>query len=978
MAKVFKSNLPKVISKANKDISLIIESDIATEAKLLKELVDQVLNANLEVKKKNNQRITETKRKLSELDEQIHDLNISIDLVDRETVIQQLNEMIDAENKIFAARQEIRFFDNEKTPSRLDNLDIIYKDLISSIQKVNVYEEQFRDGLLASNDLLFNKQVEVTEDIIQLMDDMFDRKRGYVNDESGIRFELTNNIINLEDEFDGYIKTNLETCFSLSDNSTSIFTDVDDDIFINEKILVDHENTIFDLNTNFETIKTSYEFKKNELIQKYADYELSINEKLESKNLQVLEQERSVQEQIDEKLKSIRLQIIHAEKTNNLSAIQKLMKQFDKIEKSKSLKVTKQVSKELDTITKKAHLKSLNQQKSLELKYVSDLNKNEHSLILENIKYEEAKILYKIKSDFQALQGDIVINKKRMLNLKDYLDTKLAVSKKIINYKLELRHAELQIMKDNELLEQSLIASFKELLVKLKMAENSRIIALKENVNNHSIIKIEQDYQIKKSIELIKLDQEIMDIDKVILKMRNETLIKNEKIKEEANSEIIYQESLINIAKKEHELQLIKVTSLYENERNLAEEQIERINLGVKVNDAFVKTTLENQLLFASQQIKCAESENEIRVESINLTHSQELHYANKKINYYRQKYEYEKSKINKELEDRLEDLNYKLLLFTDQKDNKEIKGKIDKLKSAFNTRIADIEKIENEDIEIIRYEKVIEAANNRAKEAITEALKLKEQTVDSFQILYDQTKQKYDLIQETDQTEDTKGIMPVLNNTAVSSAQTRLEKAIQEADELYNDKIVSPLGIISSTKDMLKNLTSSKEADLFIKEQKDVKNQKIVEHTSLIEQLKQDKEKELKLIEEELEKVKESNKQEIANLETNIIKDAKYRNKDTIVADYVDLFTNETKKHQSNIKEVAEFRTERLNIHDKVYKSTNNLIKQTFKPYKKYIRFASRGLNSKKKDLAKEYSKKLKKARNEVESYYKKELSNI
>ena len=73
MAKSFKSSLPKVISKANRDISTIIENDIAKESALLKDLVDQVLKANLEVKKKNNLRITETKRKLAELDEQIEE-----------------------------------------------------------------------------------------------------------------------------------------------------------------------------------------------------------------------------------------------------------------------------------------------------------------------------------------------------------------------------------------------------------------------------------------------------------------------------------------------------------------------------------------------------------------------------------------------------------------------------------------------------------------------------------------------------------------------------------------------------------------------------------------------------------------------------------------------------------------------------------------------------------------------------------------
>ena len=116
---------------------------------------------------------------------------------------------------------------------------------------------------------------------------------------------------------------------------------------------------------------------------------------------------------------------------------------------------------------------------------------------------------------------------------------------------------------------------------------------------------------------------------------------------------------------------------MYENERGLAEEQVERINIGVQVNDAFVRTTLRNQMLFAQQQINAADSEYDIRVESIALTNSQEVKYANKKIEYYRQRYEYDKNKLTKELDDKIEDLSYKLILFTGDKEHKEIQEKV-------------------------------------------------------------------------------------------------------------------------------------------------------------------------------------------------------------------------------------------------------------------------------------------------------------
>lgn len=979
MAKIFKSNLPKVISKANRDISTIIENDIASEAALLKKLVNQVRDANLEVKKNNNQRITETKRKLAELDEEISNLNSSIDLVDRETVIQQLNEMIDAENKIFRARQEVRFFDNNKTPERIVNLESIYQELVSSIDKLNTYEETFRDEIIDSNKLLFDKQLIVTTEIIKLMDNLFDSKRDHVTSELASLHHIYRNVKSLEDEFNSYIKSNIDTFYALSESSGSVFTEIDDNINIGEKIKIDFENKMNQLNENMLNLEKKYEDKKDEINETYLKYEQIIDTKQGIKNQKIIDEERVAKQEINDRMKNIRLEIINAEKLNNLSKVAKLMKEFEKVEKStSSLKVSSQLSKELSSITNKTHTKSINHLLSIEKKHLIDMNKQEYSLSLEKIKYEEAKILYKIKTDYNALLGDVDINKNRVDTLNDYLNTKVIIGTKIIKLKQEIKTKELIIMKENELDELLLIDTFKEFLVDLKKMENTRIVALKQNINNYRIIKVEQEYQVKISIEDVKLDQSLNDIQKLILSRRNETLIKNEKIKEEANSEIIYQDSLINIAKKEHELQLIKVESLYENERNLAEEQIQRINLGVKVNDAFVKTTLENQLLFATQQIKCAQSEYEIRIESINLTLNQELDYANKKIDYYRQKYEYEKSKIRKELDDKLEDLNYKLLLFTDDKDNRIIIGKIEKLKASFNKMIEDIEDVENLDIEIKRYDKVVNDANSRAELAVFEAGALKVQTVDSFETLYFQTKEKFDLIQETDQTEETKGIMPVLNNTAVSSANERLQRATREANELYKEKIIEPLKVIDDTKVLLENMTNSKESDIFIEQQKELKRSKIKEHKDISDNLKKSKQDSLLPINKEIPVMRDKLIKELETMSSNLFTNSIRRGESEIEKDYIDLEEKEIRIHQDLIDYLLKYKLGFNKELVTILKDTNQMIKVTAKPYKKYIGYASKGLNSKKKVISREYTKRLKKNQNELDSKYKKLLNEL
>lgn len=978
MAKSYKSNLPKVISKANRDISTIIESDIASEAQLLKELVDKVRDANLEVKKSNNQRITETKRKLVELDEQISNLNSSIDLVDRETVIQQLNEMIDAENKIFNARQEVRFFDNKKIPTRISNLQGIYHELVSSVDKLNTHDENFRNKMLTSNKLLFDKQLEITKEIISQMDSLFDTKRNHVTNELASMSSIYDNIKSLEDEFNSYIKTCIDNCYKIGEKSGSDFAHILDDEFVEEKIKLDYENKLIQINDNIEALNLKFEKKKTEINEAYLKYEENVRTKQEINNEKLLDAEKIQKQAIDNRLKNIKLEIINAEKKNDLTKASKLMKEFEKVEKStSSLKVTTKLSKELSSLTKKAHIKSLNSLLSIEKKHLIEINKQKHNLSLEKIKYDEAKILYKVKTYYNSLLEDVEISKDRVTNLKNYLDTKVLITSKIIELKKEIRLKELEAMKNNELLELSLFDSFKELLIELKEIESKRIASFEQTIDHYEIMKIEQEYLALKSIEDTSLDQDLHDIEKLILSRRNQTLIKNEKIKEEANSEIIYQESLINIAKKEHELQLIKVESLYENERNLAEEQIQRINLGVKVNDAFVKTTLENQLLFASQQMKCAQSEYEIRIESINLTLNQELDYANKKIDYYRQKYEYEKSKLRKELDDKLEDLNYKLLLFTDEKDNRKLVSKIKKLEDTYNKMIEEIEEVENKDEEILRYEKVIRDANSRAESAIIEAGSLKDQTLDSFENLYLQTKEKFDLIQETDQTEETRGIMPVLNNTAISSADDRLQKAKKEADDLFNEKIVKPSSIIEETRTLLENMTNSKESDVFIENQKELKRSKINKHKEFCENLLRVKEDSLLAVKEtSLDKTNAFIHSPQSNPNISFLDTL--RDKAEIEKDYSLLETKEITYHKTLLDDLNSYKIEFNLKLDNIIKDTGEMIKQTSIPYKKYIKYASKGLNAKKKVLAKDFSKRQKKLLNEADSKHKKLLNDI
>ncbi len=962
MAKSIKSTLPKVISKANKDISTIIEGDIAKESALLKDLVDQVLKANLEVKKKNNQRITETKRKLQELDDQIEDLNTSIDAVDRETVIEQLNEMIDAENKIFNAKREIRFFDHVKMPSRIDSLEQIFTELTASVGGITPTEERYRDTLLSQNDILLQKQISITNFISQAMKDIINKKKENLNQSLDNISDIKQSIANIELSQQQAIASTINECNEMNASSKAIFTDHNNDEEMNQTVHQNHQDAIIKNKEQKITLQEQYQIDKTTLIESYQTFVREIEQKVGEKNQQILLTEKQEHAKIEEQLKMIRFDIMDAEKKGNYQKVASLLKKFEKVEKSVVSKATTLVSKETNELTNKQYTKTVKQLQAIETKYVTDIHHLEYEEAFENIRFEEAKILFQINNDYAALQEAQTLNHTQITMMKKMLQTRLQTSKQLYDFKLQVRTVELEIMKQNELFELELIETYKQLLYSLTEVVEKRRAILSQTLSTQKMIQVEQEYNLNKAILDMKLDQELHDIDKQILQKRNETLIHNEKLKEELSSDIIYQESLIKIAQKEHELQLIKVKSLYENERSLAEEQVERINLGIQVNDTFVKTTLQNQMLFATQQINCADSEFEIRIESINLTHDQEVQYANKKIEYYRQRYEYEKSKIRKELDDKLEDLNYKLLLFTEQKDSKELHEKIQKLKDHYEGLIDEIEAVEQQDEEIIRYEKVISDADRRADSAIEEATALKEQTVMSFETLLQATKEKFNLIEETDQTESTKGIMPLLNSSAISSADERLQNAIKEADQLYQERITNPTKMIQETKERIIEMTASDDTETFINEHKEHKKNKMKEYKEasdiLLETFNQQRNQVQQIIQTDVKVVID---------ETSLFQNLAYRESAEIIKDYDVLVTKEKILHKQYIEDIKHFVQTKTSELDQHLKIMTKQIKTTFKPYRKYIKIASKGITASKKDLSKEFDKLLAKRLNDA-----------
>jgi len=955
MAKKDSTNVPSVLSKANRDISTILEQDMRKESELLKDLVDKVLQSNLEVKQRNARRIEETQEKLRDLNEQIEGLNVAIDLVDRETVVEQLNEMIDAENKIFKARQEIRYFENENLPDRIKQLDDIYYELTATISKED-QEEQFRHMLLKSNEMYIEKQLEVTNKINETMEQVFADKKEFIDATLYKLRSHSRELTNKEDLIQEYLTVTINECTNILMNSKGHFSLEDDDVIRLEDLTVKHEEKIVWFQDEINRLQAEYDKKREKLIKDYKYFEKNIDRELEKENKKQLEEERKARIEVEEQLKHLKLAMMQASQKGQLDKAADYLKQYDELEKNSKSSTTTAVAKQKEKMTSDKRNEVIKALDELDKSYFTEINELELESQIEEIEFEESKVLFKFQNDYDGLVG-IKDDAKDQINfLRSFISNQIELRKELAILKLEIREKELGILQESELRELELIDVFKELLFEIKETEQKRIKLLQQNTNTHKIIQLEQEYKLKQAILDIKLEQEVSRIDKEILVKRNETLITHEKLKEEFSSEIMYQESLIKVAQKEHELQLIKVKSLYENERSLAEEQKERINIGVQVNDAFVRTTLKNQMLFAQQQIHAADSEYDIRVEQIALTNSQEVKYANKKIEYYKQRYEYDKNKLQKELDDKIEDLSYKLLLFTGDKEHKEIQDKIDKIKSHYEAIIKEIDDREQKDKNILRYEKVIRDAEQRKVQAILEADALKKQTSSSFEELLEITKERYAQLEETDNEDVSGGLVPLLNSSAISSADSRLQTAIKEADELYAERIIEPEDRIKEMQNKIYNLTRSDEAEQYINEKKEIKRIMIKSHKEEVDKLLREKQELIApLWEHEVKDDVDINKDDV---DVDIVP---YRTQKLIEQDYKNLVNVERENFESTIELLTNYtRDTQLRLIE-LEQTLTKAIQSAIDPYKKFLDNATKDTAKQKQDIRKAMTLKLK-----------------
>ncbi len=766
-------------------LSKLIDEDLQKESKLLQDLITEVVDANQKLKSAHQKRLEESQEKLRILNADISRLKQTINKKEHETSMKQLNALIDSKNKIFDALQSMRrenidAFVNSREQVSLDQLE---SSLLSTLKDT-----------LASEDVLTPYAKNVQEPLMDFLSEFTANLWGYFDIKAPTNQTLTDDL----ERFNNTLITTQKTMSGDVAKLTDIFnqrqhlfhSEQAESISLDERL----NQTIDERITNLEQKEASLKTERNQTLETLENKLQSIYEDtlsaLKNKHQKKLQRESDSKASIEEDIRQLKLDIIYAEKTNQHDKLKTLLKTYHKRTKAKQRMTRERLEQKAEKQVKNERKKIINAAMNTEI----DFEKTRTNLKFEKAKAQMAKQdsgeLFKLKEDHQSLTKDKTFNKDIIAYLKSMLSAQLTLFEQSLSF-MEHMHT-LMLEKHDMVIEQQIsnAAMIQELKNTYQEAQMTLSKALKLKQFEQQSLRKKLLTAINQHSLTIQYHQTLASYDKAITDTTKQTNIKQLGDQEAIKNDMIYEQAKIDLADKEHELQLIKIQALYDSEMNLTKAQAERLDVGHDVNEAMVGTTLKSQINFAKQQLKYAESEYQLRLENIEQALKREQAYAEEKLIEHQQPYKTDRLELIKERDRKLEDLSYKLALFTEDKDKKALEAQQEAIKAQYQEKLDAIDLKEQQDQTVQRYRSHIERAKNRAENAREDAKKIYEKTVDTFEGMLSANEEK--LRQFKAQAEQT-SLAPYIEQEASTTAKDRLDEAINEAKNMYEDKVKDP-----------------------------------------------------------------------------------------------------------------------------------------------------------------------------------------
>ncbi len=816
--------------RSNKrSLASLVDENLQKESKLLQNLIERVIEANRKVKQTHEERLEKTDEKLQHLNNEIDRLKKEISRVDQETTIKQLNYLLDSKDRIFDALEEMRshYVNAFTSKSRSDTIENLRESLFSMLEK-------HRESLEETDSV----QEQFTEAPRVFVEKVLERATKHFNRH---HFETAGTEKVLK-QFDAAARTFNETFepfrSELEDllNSRSHMLLYEEDQTLEARIDATYQERKEALDTRERELREQFEEQLQSIDARIESIEQDNLERLKQKHARKLEAEQELRENLQKDLKELRLQILNAERQGNTKELKDLLETYERKQTSSESMLEEKLAKKARQKSGRKRRRLMKERYRVEKNYLEQLHEIHLEREKESIQFNDSHELFKLKEDHKALEDDLRFNDDFIELLKDKLEAFDTFNKQTVSF-IGAFHELLITQHEGFLNEEVKIL---EALSPLKQSLREAHLELVRQLRLKNLKQRRIDADIRHRIRLHEINtrhhQALYNIDKHITDSHRQSSIDRLAAEEEAQSEIIYQRGLIELADKEYELQLLKIQSLYDNEMNLTKAQTDRLNIGQDVSEAMVSTTIESQIHFAKQQIEFAENEYELRLENIDRALNKELEYAREKLEAHRQPYKTDIHELKRARDEKLEDIAYKQALFTEDKERRRLEEQKQRIKEDYQARIDDVKRKESEDSYVQRYRKQIEAAEARAEKAREDARRLKERTVSTFEDMLESSEQKLEQFQNAESQEDS--LAPYIESEASSTAKKRYEESLEEAREIYEEKVREPKARIKELEKKLETLhggTDDDTRDAYQKHREELK----AEHEQALEKEK-------------------------------------------------------------------------------------------------------------------------------------------
>ncbi len=733
-----------------------------------------------------------TESSLKELKIKAKELKDSLFYHDETKVIDRQEIITDTETQVRNENENILEFEYRNIADKVQSSDYLNKALLqSAFDFFDSYKMKYSKNVIDLDDLykffseknkIFDRTIkkyhdDVLESFIALDNDIkeMDTRISFLIQQKNSKLNRLNGFY--ETETKAYLDNQLT--FSVENNLNS------DEI----------KDLIQDKVDQFSTFKQhvlNQEIKVKKILhQEYLDlYEKVLNKILQRRG-NLLVQDPNFFNHVGESITNLKQEIVFA-KSQGLASLPDLIKTYNNVIKYKSIYTSSQ--KRAKNMTKKF----LKMKKQIFFEY----QKQSRSLIFQMEKYYKLYLdLLKVDPFLAQIIGDnatkiikdeinylstLKINKEHKLNVNFDIKT-LQIKQQINDIEAKLIYeVERQIfMQDIDLLS-NILDMQTYYIDKQTDIYLSQLELQKEKYN---IFRLESAIN-----AFFKHEIKINNINRKYLSLVTELLVDYIRESETHNIHVVEALSEIKLALKEYDINALHFKTLYENEKRFLVIQSNRVSEETKINNEFILTTYENQMRFAKEQIDLAENEFRMRVESIMTAVDEEREYYFNIIENQMTKFNKRKRTIADEYQAKLYHDTFLLEETTDPKFKKQLEKEIKKHKDIYENLVKGIEIELDGNQVIVDAKRRLRELDSHLEDALVDATKLRDDTLEEMQDLFTFSKQKYDYLKEY-LSQKVNPLEPNFYN-ALESSKKRLHYKLKVAEIELDDK----------TKDLLNN----------------------------------------------------------------------------------------------------------------------------------------------------------------------------